>query len=502
MSHRRQADDMLPAHSSGKTEREVANDGYEFRQEVHSDDSPPADVATDADEPAGQQAGKLPEADAHESASRNAAADDRDPNWSIAHHYTCNRKLVQVRHCEPDDLFQLRQFTGAPRIALAGFLKRYGKSDWMKRQWLYVQMAAIAAAHEATHPLSCNGRDIMRVLRTEFDAIGFLNCGMRIKPRPGQPPFWICHQPEHCKLCNLWQRVKPAKSEFLPAFDGRKAWYSVTAMGRSNPAQAGIKLWLGEDADGEPIYDWLFRLTDHGQFLKLTKFGVDPSGIPNIVSEGLYRFMNWLTDGGYFDGLHAFRDISFTFFPDPGSVLEVSHTVNCHYHAYGNTSRLFTPNEARRMWFGCLRLLLAAGSGWPYAYPDIVLRPLPTVDALESAINYVIKPFRLADSYIKGLEHGCLLSGLNHEFHQTAFDAESLLFGPPQGYAFGNMAQKSRGHYIGVPPAKQMTRAQVERFLARLSTDEAHAWEYERHRKHLELLAKKRTPSKPRPEQH
>jgi hypothetical protein len=82
------------------------------------------------------------------------------------------------------------------------------------------------------------------------------------------------------------------------------------------------------------------------------------------------------------------------------------------------------------------------------------------------------------------------------------FDSESLLFGPPQGCAFGNMAQKSRGHYIGVPPAKQMTRAQVSRFLARLSTDEAHAWEYERHRKHLELLAKKRTPSKPRPEQH
>lgn len=39
------------------------------------------------------------------------------------------------------DLFQLRQFSGWPRIALAGFLKRYGQSDWMKRQWLYVQMS-------------------------------------------------------------------------------------------------------------------------------------------------------------------------------------------------------------------------------------------------------------------------------------------------------------------------------------------------------------------------
>jgi hypothetical protein len=85
--------------------------------------------------------------------------------------------------------------------------------------------------------------------------------------------------------------------------------------------------------------------------------------------------------------LHAFRDISFTFFPDPSSHLEVGHTVNCHNHAYGNTSRRFTPKEAERMWRGCLRLLLASGSGWAYAYPDIVLRPQPTVDALEEAIN-------------------------------------------------------------------------------------------------------------------
>jgi hypothetical protein len=305
MTRCRQTSEMVPDQSDGEDDRTLRNGDYEFRQQVHSDDLHAADGAV-ADEPAGEQAGKLARLDAHGSASKDAATAaagaDRDPDWSIRHHYTCNRKLVQVRHCEPDDLFSLRQFNGWPSIALANFLKRYGKSQWMQRQRLYVQMTAIAASHEATHPISCNGSDHMRILRTEFDAIGFLNCGMRIKPRPGQPPFWICHQIEYCKRCNLWQRVEPAKAEFLPAFHGRKARYSVTAMGRSNPAQAGVKLWLGKDADGSPVYKWLFRLADHGQFLKLPKFGVDPAGLSNIVSEGLFRFMNWLTDGGYFDG--------------------------------------------------------------------------------------------------------------------------------------------------------------------------------------------------------
>jgi len=278
---------------------------------------------------------------------------------------------------------------------------------------------------------------------------------------------------------------------FSPA--ARPAPHSL--MGRSNPAQAGGKLPIGQDADGKPIYNWLVRLADHGRIPKLPKFGVDPAGIPTIVSDGLFRFMNCLTNGSYFDGLHVFRDISFSFFPDPASILEVSHTVNCHHHAYGNSSRRFTPKDAARIWFACHRLLLKAGNDCAYVYPDIVLRPTPTVEALESAINYVIKPFKFADCYIRGLERGCLVSGLNHTFHQTAFESESLLHGPPQGYAFGNMAQKSRGHYIGVPPTKRMSRAQVKRFRERLNADEAHAWEMERYQKHLELLQKKKTRS-------
>ncbi|HZM03474.1 MAG TPA: hypothetical protein VFC44_10640 [Candidatus Saccharimonadales bacterium] len=138
------------------------------------------------------------------------------------------------------------------------------------------------------------------------------------------------------------------------------------------------------------------------------------------------------------------------------------------------------------MWFACLRRLLKAGSDQVYVYPDIVLRPIPTVEAMERAINYVIKPFKTAESYIDGLEHGCQVTGLNHAFAQTVFEAESLLNGPPQGYAFGNMGQKSRGNYIGEPRRKKMSPIQLKRFMEKLKADEAPGWEIIRYLHHLE----------------
>ncbi len=304
--------------------------------------------------------------------------------------------------------------------------------------------------------------------------------------------------------------MKPAKAEFLPVFDKVESWYSVTVMCRSNPTLAGVKIEVGRDVSGNPIFNQLFRLTR--DFPRQPKFGLDALGIPSIVSEGLYEFMNWLTDGRYFDGLHAFRDISYSYFPDPSSPLEVNHTVNCHYHAYGNTSRQFTPADAQRMWFGCVKKLFRASntqhqrayddpdekidlsSGYEhlYAYPDIVIRPLPTVGALAKAIDYVIKPFKLADCYIRGLEHGCPVRSLNHEFHQTAMGAERGLFGPPEGCAFGNMSQRSGDNYIGVPRPKEMTEAQVQRFLEKLKKGEISAWEMERHDNHLTIVEKKK----------
>jgi len=494
MSGRIKNQDRNPTGGTHEGGEHAETGDYEFRQPVHSDDWPPADALASADEHAGEQNSDhdhaRPPGD-HQASHQAADAGDgaADANQSIRHHFTRNKEIVQVRHCEPDDLFLVRRFQGEPRIALAGFLDRYGKSAWMKRQRLYVALTSIAAAHEAMHPVFCCNREYIRLPRTDFDGIGLLNCGMPIKPVAGQPPFWICNQLEHCKRCNYWQRVEPAKAEFLPVFGDRKAWYSLHVMCRSNPAQAGVKLWLGEDADGQPVYKWLFRLADEGHFGKLPKFGIDPAGIPTIISEGLYDFMNWLTSGQNFDGLHVFRDISFSFFPDPASPFEVNHTVNPHYHAYGNSRRQFAPEEARRMWRGAVKLLFKASDGrlptpdrqdrtdrnYLYGFPDIMIRPLATVDALEDAIDYVVKPFKLAKYYIRGLEHGCPVTGLNHVFHQTVFEAESLMLNcPPQGYAFGNMAQKSRGHYIGEPRPKKMSRTQIDRYLERLATGEVH----------------------------
>src|SRR5207249_2814541 len=145
---------------------------------------------------------------------------------------------------------------------------------------------------------------------------------------------------------------------FLPAFeraleDG-KTWWSITAMGRSNPRNCGAKIEVGRNTKSKPVYDYLFRPSDYFDFPKLPKFGVSESDFrPQTAGEALYEFLNRLTDGKYFDGLHVFRDIDLTFFPDRHSSTGVGHTANCHWHGYGNSSRQFTRTESERMWFGC-----------------------------------------------------------------------------------------------------------------------------------------------------
>ena len=444
---------------------------------------------------------EFPSADSNGALPATGSTDVEDAlQHAVSHHFTKAKRIAVIKQCNPAALFRLGSCDEQAKDALHFFLQRHAKSKWMERQQHYVQLAALAAAHEAMHPViddfydDDSGFHRMRLVdSTEFDALGFLKCGIRVRPRKGFPPVWVCHRPEYCARCNLNLRVRPAKDEFLPAFEEGKAWYSVTVIGRSNPEHAGVKIEVVGDAKNQPIYQYLFRPADHFRFPKLSKFGVDdPDLRPQIVADALHEFTHWLTDGKYFSGLHMFRDIDLTFFPYRRSFTGIGHTVNCHVHAYGNTSRIFTGKIAGRMWLGCAKLLRHHGGGELCAYPDIALHPLPTPAALERAINYVIKPFKLANWYLGGLQHGCPVRALNGEFYQTAFNNEFMLPGTTQGTVFGNMGQKSGRYYIGEPPPVFLSKQQVARFLERQAADEAYAWEYVRYQNHLRKVAGRR----------
>ena len=132
--------------------------GYEFNGDtVHSDDLPAAcsSHARVADE--------------------HSASDDDDSCKSIQHHFTKAKRVVEAKQCDPSALFRLSSFGEPVRTALDLFLRRHEKRKWMQAQKLYVQKAALAAAHEAMHPVFENVDDDgcierFRNVETEFDA--------------------------------------------------------------------------------------------------------------------------------------------------------------------------------------------------------------------------------------------------------------------------------------------------------------------------------------------
>lgn len=399
--------------------------------------------------------------------------------------------LTHVKHSEPYELFKHRAFNGHARFSLAGFLKRAKASPWMRDQRGYVNAAALAAAHTRQSSVIVHAGGWPSI--SHFNGFGFLKCGLRFR----QPMFgrraWECAQPEYCPRCNLFQRVEPFLKEFVPAFPKRPYWYTLTLMARSGPAEAGVRNEVGRDANGSPVFDTLFELgNDAGNFPKCCKFGVDGIALPVLVAEGLYRVANWLTDGRYLDGVAIFRDVDLTIFPRAcveQFELIVDHTINCHFHGIANGSRPWTPAMARRIWRGAMLCMLKVSQGQFIAYPDILIRPILSVDDMPKAINYVIKPFRFSDWYIEALGRGCGVGDLNHLFHQTGFGVETLFPGNPYGTRFGNMGLKARHRYIGAPRPRKMSRKQVRRFLERLDAGEVTDWEMQRFEAHTQIVA-------------
>lgn len=85
------------------------------------------------------------------------------------------------------------------------------------------------------------------------------------------------------------------------------------------------------DDNNKPVYDYLFRPSDHIDLPRLSKFTIAEYDLrPLVVSEAILHFLHWLTDGKYFHGLHAHRDIALTFFPNRRSITGVGQTAKAN----------------------------------------------------------------------------------------------------------------------------------------------------------------------------
>ena len=380
--------------------------------------------------------------------------------------YGCPAHWNDVKQHDPDALFALRHFRGLPRWALGGFLKAMKRSIWMRQQHDYAEMAALAAAYKSSGEGS------------GLDAMKFLQCGKRVFRRDGRSYTAHCDQVAICKRCNLHQRLNPAKDEFLPRFHKALYWFGITVVAISDPALSGVKIRRGFDNQGQPIDEYVYKPHDPESAPVLPRYCLDAPEPAMAVFDGAMRLCHWLTNNGYFDGLHAIPDMKITFYPDTDAANGVGHTANAHVHAYGNTSRLVDHDFAERIWIGALTSFIKAGYGELHGYPLLLLIPAPTVEALETAMNYIIKPFKLVQMYREGLEKGCPVRGLNYEFHGLAWDIERLLPGAWREERFGNMNTRARHRYIGMP---SLTSAQVRTIRHRIRDEAAEGWEIERY---------------------
>ena len=414
-----------------------------------------------------------------------------------------SRKAAQyIKHTEPNDLLSLERLLDEPRLALLGFLARHSKNTWMQEQHNYVQKASIASAHGLMGMWRSYGEYVdfpgqwCHLNVDSFEPMDFLNCGWSRKKRNGTRYFFQCKQPEYCPSCNYQLRVKPACSEFLPAFGSAPHWYSLTAMATSDPSKAGVKMFAGYDAAGDEVYEPLVMLLELVDWPRLSKYN-SQCAVPYLVSAGLWSLMPWLIAGHYFDGLHVAGENDFTYFPDPLSPVGVSHTINPHFHAYGNTRIPFDRRRALFLLKAALTLMHREGGGRLWAYPDIALRPISSDQEMKKAISYVFKPWDFAEVYIDALAHGCPLVGLNLEFHTTYFGSEHVLHPIPSpsglskwGAKLGNMTQRAGKSYVGTPLPALLSAQQEARFLARLARNEVFSWEVLRYSQHLSLAAK------------
>lgn len=213
---------------------EINNECSELVHSEYSAHHHAPDIVSHAAQAAGEQA-------------RNVVA-DLDADEAERRKPRARRAITEVKHVNKDALFNLISLPERQRMLLASFLGRRSRNQWMRDQWLYVQEASLAAAHGAMAVYAdlnqgrCADGTLSSIVLSGFDGNALLNCGTRVPKEGGQAVFIRCHQPFYCRQCNRWERLEPAKGEFLPRFDKAPFWYGLTVVGVSDPDKAGVKV--------------------------------------------------------------------------------------------------------------------------------------------------------------------------------------------------------------------------------------------------------------------
>lgn len=424
----------------------------------------------------------------------NGLYDDKD-----AHRISGYRSdpVIAVKHLTPAELFSLSAFIDPARVSLGGFRNRYNSPNqqWMRGQHYYLETAVLAAAHDCLIPLFEVDVGLGRTSVDGYDAIRFLKCGRPVDTTEHGRVFFDCGDVCRCPACNKKMRVLPVKAEFLPAFGHEKApfWYRLELSVTNNPETAGVHLEVGRDENGDPIFEDLFLLNEVGTYHRLDRFGTDAVDHVMTVVHSVFDFAHWLRRKGIFGGMGLVGDIKFNFFPDPSREFGCNHSILPHAHAIGNTPQLLGRDVAEVMFHQFLKMLIKEGGGRLAAYPDIYLKPCATVEELETAINYVVKPFKLAKSYIEGLSRGCPVVGLNIEFHQNVWTCESMFQGSCKHLVtLGNMHVNAGENYIGNRQYRTMTKKQLKEFFEKLELGEASRRDIQRYEEHQKAKEQQR----------
>lgn len=345
--------------------------------------------------------------------------------------------LNTVDHTNFTVLMSLTAFKGQPRIALAGFKKRWNKSQWMQAQRGYDRRACLAAASGLPQGAS------------------FCRCGLSYHDGNGEYRFQTCGQDGICPSCNKNNRVERCQHEYLPAFDRAPYWYAGSVGWQSSPRKAGLHWVTKQDANGRATAKKHWRpFANRPDAPHTARYGLDSMHAMQLMAELPFRLADQLVKRGWFDGMYCVFEWDLAFYPERGGT-GCFHTALPHLHFFGNRTQPLTfgdGKEIQRLYQRtCTRLV---GEEKLPSYPDLELAPIVSQCRLKGWINYEVKAMPLEKFYREGIRNGCPIKALNLEFHQTVWDAIKLVRSPRK---YGNLFALDPG-YIGDRQYNKLTK--------------------------------------------
>lgn len=342
--------------------------------------------------------------------------------------------LTTVDHTSFKTLMSLIAFKGQPRIALAGFKRRWNDRPWMQAQEGYLERACLAAA---------SGNR------------AYCQCGLDYFDKSKRHRFQRCRQVYICPSCNWHDRVEPCEREYLPAFDKARYWHALSVGWQSSPRKAGLHWVTKQDANGRAKAKKHWRpFAERSDAPYTARYGLDSMDALQLMAELPFEFMRQLDQRGWFGGLYCVFEWDFAFYPERGGT-GCFHTALPHLHVFGNRAQPLTfedGKEIQRLYQRtCLKFL---GDEKLPSYPDLEIAPITSRRRLKGWMNYQIKSMRLDTMYREGIRNGCSVKALNLEFHQTVWNAIKLVRSPRK---YGNLFVSKPG-YIGVRQYATLTK--------------------------------------------